>query len=221
MSELDHQIATLVDREVRPITFEEIAHGRVRTSGRWPQVMVAVSCALVVVVMAVGASVMSGAGSDESSVQVGSAPPSSTDAEEGSQVLTQPSESMSPMLVSGDRFRVDTLAYSRREPMRGDVVAMNVPPVSRITDMKVLVKRIVGLPGETIEGRDGHVYIDGAMLDEASYLSATVQSNTFGPVQIPAGQYFMLGDNRRYSQDSTHFGPVARSDLLGTVTKVG
>ena len=220
MSELDHQIRTLVDGDVRPITFEEIADARNRAQGRWRQPLIAASCGIAVLVVAVGAVVMSGAGSDGSSVQVGSAPPSSTDAEEGSQVLTQPSESMSPTLRAGDQFRVNALAYSRRVPMRGDVVAMNVPPVSLITDMKVLVKRIVGLPGETIEGRDGHIYIDRVVLDETGYLLPTVQSTTFGPVQIPAGQYFMLGDNRRFSNDSSRFGAVARSELLGTVTTV-
>ena len=97
---------------------------------------------------------------------------------------------------------------------------MKVPEASGITGMTVLVKRIVGLPGETIEGRDRRIYVDGALLDEASYLSSAVQSTTFGPVQIPEGMYFVLGDSRQYSNDSTHFGLVARAELLGLVVKV-
>jgi signal peptidase I len=76
------------------------------------------------------------------------------------------------------------------------------------------VKRLIGLPGETIEGRDGKIYIDGRELDEP-YLPDGVKSRTFGPEKIPPDHYFMLGDNRQYSKDSTFFGPIARKDLIG------
>jgi|GEM_PF-7134510 signal peptidase I, bacterial type len=221
MNELDDAMRNLVDRDVMPIAFDEIANDRHRPRERRTHVLVALACAAAVVVLAFGAVVIRGWGSNGSSTPVGSVPPASaSDPADGSQVLTQPSESMSPLLKTGDRFSVDTLTYSGRDPMRGDVVAMNVPTASGITGMTVLVKRIVGLPGETIEGRDGRIYVDGGLLDEASYLSPAVQSSTFDPVQIPEGMYFVLGDNRHYSNDSAIFGPVARSEFLGLVTKV-
>ena len=220
MSELDVRIRELVDRDAMPIGFDEVADRGLVPRERRTYVRVAVGCAAAVVALALGVIAIRGLGSDVSSTRVGAVPPASaSDGGDGSNVLTQPSESMSPLLKAGDRFRVDRLTYSRRDPMRGDVVATNVPPASGITDMTVLVKRIVGLPGETIEGRDGHIYVDGGLLDEASYLSPAVQSSTFDPVQIPEGMYFVLGDNRHYSNDSTHFGPVARAELLGLVTK--
>ena len=82
--------------------------------------------------------------------------------------------------------------------------------------MDDLVKRIVGMPGETIEGRDGHVLIDGKVLKEP-YLDAGVQSTTFGPVHVPANSYFMMGDNRQFSNDSTKWGPANRSLFVGPV----
>lgn len=127
-----------------------------------------------------------------------------------------PSESMVPRLQTDDRVLVNKLAYDLRDPHRGDVVVFDTPPGSNIHDMADLVKRIVGLPGETIQGRDGHVYIDGKLLPEP-YLPPGVQSKDFGPVQIPANSYFMLGDNRQYSNDSTVWGPANRNLFVGPV----
>jgi signal peptidase I len=82
--------------------------------------------------------------------------------------------------------------------------------------MADLVKRVVGMPGETIQGRDGHIYINGKLLPEP-YLPADVQSKDFGPVKVPANSYFMLGDNRQYSNDSTVWGPANRNLFVGPV----
>ena len=90
-----------------------------------------------------------------------------------------PSESMVPRLQTDDRVLVNKLTYDLRDPARGDVVVFRTPPGSHITGMDDLVKRIVGMPGETIEGRDGHIYINGKLLAEP-YLDADVQSKTFG-----------------------------------------
>ncbi|MGZ4677758.1 MAG: signal peptidase I [Acidimicrobiia bacterium] len=127
-----------------------------------------------------------------------------------------PSESMVPRLKTDDRVLVNKLAYDIRDPHRGDVVVFKTPPGSHITDMSDLVKRIVGLPGETIQGRDGQIYIDGKVLPEP-YLPADVKSKDFGPVKIPANSYFMLGDNRQYSNDSTVWGPANRDLFVGPV----
>ncbi len=127
-----------------------------------------------------------------------------------------PSTSMVPRLQVEDRVLVNKLSYDLRDPTRGDIVVFRTPPSSNITSMDDLVKRIVGLPGDTIEGRDGRIYINGSLLDEP-YLPDGVQSKTFGPAQVPANSYFMLGDNRQSSNDSTVWGPAQRDLFVGPV----
>lgn len=130
-----------------------------------------------------------------------------------------PSEAMVPTLKIGDHVLVNKAAYEHAAPKRGDIVVFKAPPAAASANIQYLVKRVVGMPGETIEGRDGRIYFDGQLLDEP-YLSKHVESRTFGPDVIPRGEYFMLGDNRQNSKDSTFFGPIRRSALLGRVTKI-
>ena len=127
-----------------------------------------------------------------------------------------PSESMVPRLETNDRVLVNKLAYDFRDPARGDVTVFRTPPNAHITAMDDLVKRIVGLPGETIEGRDGHIYIDGTILNEP-YLPAGVTSPPFSAVKVPANSYFMLGDNRQLSNDSHIWGPANKDLFVGPV----
>jgi signal peptidase I len=135
------------------------------------------------------------------------------------QVFFIPSESMIPALKVGDRVLVNKVAYKAADPERGDIVVFRAPPAAATPEIRDLVKRLVALPGETIEGRDGAIYIDGQRLDEP-YLPADVQSRTFAPETVPPDSYFMLGDNRQYSKDSTFFGPIPRADLIGPATKL-
>ncbi len=127
-----------------------------------------------------------------------------------------PSESMVPTLKVGDRVLVNKLSYKLHDPRRGDIAVFKAPPGARTEDIKDLVKRVIGLPGETIEGRSGHIFIDGKALSEP-YLPRGTQSRTFPAEKVPPDTYFMLGDNRPYSKDSTFFGPIKRSDLIGRV----
>jgi signal peptidase I len=127
-----------------------------------------------------------------------------------------PSESMVPTLRVGDRVLVNKLSYKLHDPRRGDIVVFKAPPAAATADIKDLVKRLVGLPGETIEGKDGHILINGKVLSEP-YLPKDVKSRTFGPEKVPPDSYFMLGDNRQYSKDSTFFGPIKRSQFIGRV----
>jgi signal peptidase I len=127
-----------------------------------------------------------------------------------------PSESMIPTLKVGDRVLVNKLSYKLHDPRRGDIVVFKAPPAAATADIKDLVKRLVGLPGETIEGRDGHILINGKVLSEP-YLPKDVKSRTFGPEKVPPDSYFMLGDNRQYSKDSTFFGPIKRNQFIGRV----
>ena len=79
------------------------------------------------------------------------------------------------------------------------------------------VKRVIGLPGETFEERAGYVYIDGRRLDERYVRASRRDTRTVAPITIPAGHYYMLGDNRADSCDSRSWGSVPRGNLIGVV----
>ncbi len=127
-----------------------------------------------------------------------------------------PSDSMEPTLKVGDKVLVNKLSYHMHGVHRGDVVVFEKPPNDYSPDIKDLIKRIIGLPNETISGRDGHVYIDGRLLNE-KWLPNSPSSTTssFGPVHIPAGDYFVMGDNRTNSSDSRVIGPIPGSLIVG------
>ena len=122
-----------------------------------------------------------------------------------------PSGSMLPTLQEGDRVLVNKLDT---DPSRGDVVVFARPNGADADGIKDLIKRVVGLPGETIEGRDGEIYIDGVRLEEG-YLPDDVRSRTFPPTVVSEGHVFVLGDNRQDSTDSTRFGEVEIDSIVG------
>jgi signal peptidase I len=170
-----------------------------------------------------------------------------------------PTGSMKPTIMEGDRVYVNKLAYDLKvpftrmhlaqwsNPKRGEVVVFFSP-----YDGKRLVKRVVGLPGDTIELRNNRLSINGQIveykpfaeellrdvpsLERTSSLYATEQlpgqahlvaaipslpaRRDFGPYQVPAGQYFMMGDNRDNSFDSRYYGTVDRSRIVGRATAV-
>lgn len=109
--------------------------------------------------------------------------------------------SMEPNFYENDYLFVSKQAYRFNEPQRGDVVIFHSSLVQENGDEKLLIKRVIGLPGETIDIREGHVYINGEMLDE----SFTMDGTTYGLIEgmvIPEDQYFCMGDNRDVSIDS-------------------
>jgi signal peptidase I len=151
-----------------------------------------------------------------------------------------PSSSMEPTLLINDRVLVNKVTYELREPRRGEVVVFReadaiaddrglgerlwdgltsglglVPPTE-----KDFIKRIIGLPGDTVEMRDGVVYVNDEALVEApvsegGYLSAR-DFSVYGPATVPEGEYFMMGDNRPASADSrSSLGTIARGDIVG------
>jgi signal peptidase I len=144
-----------------------------------------------------------------------------------------PSESMEPTLHCArpgegcearfnDRILACRICYRLSSPGRGDIVVFNTPPAAK-TDCGtggVYVKRLIGLPGESWEERDGFVYIDGRRLDEPWVKPDRRDTETHGPLVIPAGHYFLMGDNRRFSCDSRTWGTVDRSELIGKVIAV-
>ena len=140
-----------------------------------------------------------------------------------------PSGSMEPTLQVGDRILVDKLSYHLHGVDRGNIVVFRRPADENCGGPPVadLVKRVIGLPGETISLSQGHVVIDGKRLDE-SWLPNSVQGTTFSgpsgpaynlakPYVIPANHYFVMGDNRSDSCDSRYWGPIAKSLIVGKV----
>jgi signal peptidase I len=116
---------------------------------------------------------------------------------------------MEPALHDGERVTVTPITSLDR----GDIVTFRYPP----DESKHFMKRIIGLPGERVEVRDGLVTIDGRHLDEDYVLEANRSHDSWGPRTIPEREYFMLGDNRRNSSDSRHWGTVRRDLITGKV----
>jgi signal peptidase I len=135
-----------------------------------------------------------------------------------------PSESMSPTLEVHDRVLVNKLSYKLHPVHRGDIVVFKAPknPDGTAVDptVKDLVKRVMGLPGDTIEARpDGHVYINGTLLKEP-FLPPNVRTDPgFPPIKVPPDSYYVLGDNRPNSKDSRYFPShfIQKKDIVGRV----
>jgi len=126
-----------------------------------------------------------------------------------------PSESMQPTLNPRDRVLVNKLSYDLHSIHRGDIVVFKRPPSDAADPtIKDLIKRVVGLPGETIEARDGQVYIDGDLLKEP-YLPAGTVTTNLPARKIDPGQYFVMGDNRGNSKDSRYIGTIPGSLIVG------
>jgi signal peptidase I len=132
-----------------------------------------------------------------------------------------PSASMTPTLQVGDRIVVNKLSYHLHAVHRGDIIVFRRPPNEDCAGPPVpdLVKRVIGLPGETISDRNGTVYVDGKALDQ-TWLpkhTTTTYTATFAPVKIAANHYFVMGDDRVDSCDSRDWGTVPRSYIVGRV----
>jgi signal peptidase I len=117
--------------------------------------------------------------------------------------------SMEPNLHTDQRLVVEKVSYRLHGPRRGDVV------VIRMQDHgpELLIKRVIALSGETIEVRDGVVYIDGQQLEEPYLVRNT--GGSYGPTTVPGGHVFVMGDNRGASNDSRIFGPVDLDRVVG------
>lgn len=122
-----------------------------------------------------------------------------------------PSGSMEATVMTGDRIIANRLSYLIDNPQRGDIVTFIYPDDGKTA----YLKRVIGLPGETIEGRNGKIYINGEQL-EKDYTTEESYDN-FGPYAIPDGCYFMMGDNRNDSWDSRYWTNkyVSSKDIIG------
>jgi signal peptidase I len=138
------------------------------------------------------------------------------------QTFAADTSSMEPTVLVGDHIVVDKSAYAFSEPKRGDIVFY------RATErpQTIFMKRIVGMPGETIEIRNREVFINGKKIDEpyvqflrpstdGTFAEGTFNGDSVAPTVIPADAYFVLGDNRDNSLDSRFIGPVQRRHFLG------
>jgi signal peptidase I len=123
-----------------------------------------------------------------------------------------PSLSMAPTLKINDRVLVNKLSYRIHDIHRGDVVVFESVPGDGAT--KDLIKRVIGLPGETVESQDGHILINGRVLKEP-YLGPSVTTGPLEKITVPPGRYWVMGDNRPNSRDSRFFGAIPKSLIIG------
>jgi signal peptidase I len=156
------------------------------------------------------------------------------------QATEVPTESMKPTILAGDHFFLDKVAFPANYPEaiqkylpartihRGDIIAFWSPEDRQLR----LVKRVIGLPGETVEIRNRQVFINGVALKEpykvhidpnsyprASWVPRELQRrDNFGPQVVPPNHYFMMGDNRDNSNDSRFWGFADRADFIGRPT---
>lgn len=124
---------------------------------------------------------------------------------------TVPTGSMEDTIQVGSRLFMNRLAYVFTEPQRGDIVTFPYPDGPET----IYLKRIIGLPGEIIEGKNGKIYINDAVLEE-DYIKEPSYKD-FGPYEIPDNCYFMMGDNRNDSWDSRYWTKkfVQKEDIIG------
>lgn len=152
-----------------------------------------------------------------------------------------PSASMVPTLDVGDRVLVEKVSYRFGGPTRGDVVVFErdllavVEPVEGEDERSIgerisesfrellgfptggaqdFIKRVMAVEGDTIEGREGRVFVNGDVVEEP-YLPPNTETSTFGPVTVGRGEVFVMGDNRGNSDDSRNFGPVPVDTIVG------
>lgn len=119
--------------------------------------------------------------------------------------------SMAPLLSDQERIFINKFVYHFEPIERGDVVVFWYP----LDRSKSFIKRVVGLPGETVAIRSGKVYINGTELAEQYVPKSYLDDSNYGPLTIPPNEYFVMGDHRDSSNDSRVFGPVQRRFIYG------
>lgn len=147
-----------------------------------------------------------------------------------------PSSSMENTLNVNDRVLVNKITYSIGDISRGDVIVFDDPrggfeqpdetvvqsairnlfeSIGLATPRSEFIKRVIGLPGDVVEGIDGGVVVNGQALDEPYLKEPSQPIAPFGPVEVPPDSLFVMGDNRGASQDSRVFGPIPVEDVVG------
>lgn len=125
-----------------------------------------------------------------------------------------PSGSMLPTLQINDRLIIDKISYNFRNPERGDIIVFSPTDALKQQNFKdAFIKRLIGLPGDKVEVKDGKVFLNNQPLKE-NYIEERPNYN-FGPVTVPPNQFLVLGDNRNNSYDSHYWGFVPRDRIIG------
>jgi signal peptidase I len=119
--------------------------------------------------------------------------------------------SMMPRLTNHERIFINKFIYRFRPIQRGDIVVFRFP----LDPSKSYIKRVVGLPGETVSIRDGHAYIDGRVLNEPYVPPSFFDHQNYQPVKLSNDDFYVLGDHRDASNDSREWGPVTRDLIYG------
>ena len=126
-------------------------------------------------------------------------------------------DSMYPNFHNNDYVLTNLITLRFGPPVQGDVVVFKAPP----DPTKDFIKRVIGVPGDTVMVSGGRVYVNGKLLDETAYLNPSVKTygGTFLPdndtITVPANEYFVMGDNRPYSSDSREWGFVPMQNIIG------
>lgn len=126
-------------------------------------------------------------------------------------------DSMLPNFHDGEHIITNLLASRFGEPALGEVIVFSAPPEPE----KDFIKRVIGVPGDTIQIKEGKVYLNGTLLDESGYVPSDVLTYPGSflqeeeVVQVPQNQYFVLGDNRPESSDSREWGFVPKKNVIG------
>lgn len=126
-------------------------------------------------------------------------------------------QSMYPNFHDREYVLTNLITLRFGNPVRGDVIVFKAPP----NPDEDFIKRVVGLPGDTVMVKDGSVYVNGELYDESSYLNPSVKTygGTFlrdgDTITVPSGEYFVMGDNRPYSSDSREWGFVPSGNIIG------
>lgn len=125
--------------------------------------------------------------------------------------------SMFPTMHSGDYIITNKIGYRLNEPDKGQIIVFKNPR----DESQDFIKRIIGLPGDTIKVQGGHVYVNSSLLNETKYLDTTITTSPGSflkereEVTIPQGHYVVMGDNRPASSDSREWGFIARDEIIG------
>jgi signal peptidase I len=128
---------------------------------------------------------------------------------------TVPTGSMENIIMPDDRIVAFRLSYMFNEPERGDIVVFKFPDNEKL----LYVKRVIGIPGDKIEIKNGAVYRNGELLKEDYIKEPMFTGSSWGPYTVPEGGYFMMGDNRNYSEDARYWNNtfVYKDKILGKV----
>ena len=129
----------------------------------------------------------------------------------GLQLFHAQGPAMQPAVDQGQSVLVSAWSYWHGQPQPGDIVAFAYPTDPSVADLK----RIVAVGGDRVEIRQGELYVNGARQQEPYVQRPEASRGSMRAVQVPAGSYFVLGDNRDESEDSRNYGPIGRSEIIG------